>query len=113
MRCPRTGSCTFKGRGRSCDGFRSQPGYCRCDGPHKPAALRKKGRKVPGYLSHSAEDPVVSVYYTCELARGMKALGYRISLNIWNGEGHGMPFPLAGRAWPFLSRHRLPPELLK
>lgn len=108
VRCARSQSCKFKGAGRSCSALRSQPGFCACKGTAKPAALKTSGRKVPGYLSHSSDDPVVSVVYTCTLAKEMQALGYKVSVNIWKGEAHGMPYPLAGNAWPFLSRFKAP-----
>ena len=107
VRCKGTGSCTFKGKGTSCSSLAGQPGYCTCSGASKPVTVPAKGRKVPGYLIHANDDPVVSVYYTCSLAAEMKAKGHPVTVKIENGGGHGMPFPLAQSAWSVISKYRL------
>lgn len=107
VRCPRTGSCKFKGSDKSCASLAQDPGYCACDGAEKPGPLPQSGRKPAAYLSHSVDDPTVSVYYTCELASRLKALGYPVELRLRSGIGHGVPFPLAIDAWSFLKKHSL------
>jgi len=49
--------------------------------------LSTTGRKIPGYLSHSNDDDMVSVYYACALADQLQALGYPIQIRILNRAG--------------------------
>ncbi len=104
VRCSTTAGCRFKGTAPSCAGLKAQPNYCSCSGDEKPVQLPKTGRLVPGYISHSVDDPTVSVYYSCQLADGMQALGYKVKLRLWSGEGHGMPYPLAINAYGFMKQ---------
>jgi poly(3-hydroxybutyrate) depolymerase len=110
VRCDTTGGCKFKGSGTSCDAFKSQPGYCACTGTEKPVAIPAAGTggAVFGYLSHAADDNIVSVYYSCALAARMKAQGHPVSLNVWAEGGHTVPLDLMKRAWPQLKQHALP-----
>ena len=104
VRCASTAGCTFKGTATSCGGLASQPGWCACAGAEKPAAIAAGGRRVPGFISHSVDDPTVSVYYSCQLADRMKAMGYQVQLRLFTGEGHGMPYPLAINAYGYMKK---------
>ena len=107
VRCAGTGSCSFKGSGKSCQALAKESGWCSCGGVEKPGAVATSGRKVPGYLVHSNNDNVVSIYYTCALASRMNALGYTTSMNIFS-DGHSMPYMLAVTAWQWLSTYKAP-----
>ncbi len=107
VRCASTGSCTFKGTGKSCSALSKESGWCACSGVDKPGPVATSGRKVPGYLVHSNNDKVVSIYYTCALQSRMKALGYTTSMNIFS-DGHSMPYLLAVTAWKWLSAYKAP-----
>ena len=104
VRCATTAGCTFKGTATSCDGLAAQQGWCSCGGAEKPVAMPVSGRRVPGFISHSVDDPTVSVYYSCQLAARMKALGFAVELRLFTGEGHGMPYPLAINAYSFMKK---------
>jgi predicted esterase len=108
VRCATTGGCSFKGSGTTCAALANQAGWCACTGAEKPGPLVTSGRQPPGYLTHSADDTAVSVYYSCALASRLSALGYRHEITIAQGNGHSMPYNLALDAWGFLSQHALP-----
>ena len=59
----------------------------------------------PGYLTHGAQDPIVTAFYTCALASRMSALGVPVEVSLHNG-GHDLSVNFARNAWPFLSRFR-------
>ncbi len=107
VRCASTGSCSFKGSGKTCAALAKEPGWCSCSGAEKPGPVATGGRKVPGYLVHSNNDKVVSIYYTCALESRMKALGYTTSMSVFS-DGHSMPYLLAVTAWKWLSKYKLP-----
>ena len=104
VRCATTAGCVFKGSATSCAGLAAQPGWCNCSDAEKPVALPTSGRRVPGFISHSVDDPTVSVYYSCQLAARMKALGFAVELRLFTGEGHGMPYPLAINAYNYMKK---------
>lgn len=110
VRCATTGSCSFYSQSgaTSCATLAGEAGYCSCGGTEKPAPLPTTGRKPPGYLSHAVDDVTVSVYYSCDLAARMQALGYTTSVKLRSGGGHAWPASFALDAWPFLSQHALP-----
>ncbi|MBW2734832.1 MAG: hypothetical protein JRH20_20790 [Deltaproteobacteria bacterium] len=108
VRCATTGSCTFSGSGTSCAELASQSGYCTCTGVEKPASLPTSGRKPPGYMVHSSNDSTVSVFYSCDLASRMQALGYVTSVTIRASGGHDWQPNAATAAWGFLSKYQLP-----
>ena len=107
VRCASTGSCSFKGSGKTCAALAKEPGWCSCSGAEKPGPVATSGRKVPGYLVHSNNDNTVSIYYTCALESRMKALGYTTSMSVFS-DGHSMPYLLAVTAWKWLSKYKLP-----
>ena len=104
VRCGSTAGCPFKGTATSCGGLAGQSGWCNCSGPEKPITIPTTGRRVPGFISHSVDDPTVSVYYSCQLHARMQALGYQVQLRLFTGEGHGMPFPLAINAYSYMKQ---------
>ncbi len=97
--------CSFQGSASTCAGLAGQGGWCSCSGGGQPAAPPATGRHVPGYLSHGAQDPMVSVFYTCALAARMSAVGAPVQTTIWSG-GHDLPRSFLTNAWAFLSRYR-------
>ncbi len=105
--CASRPSCYFQASSNSCAAMASESGWCGCSGPGLPVALPTTGRQVPGYLSHYAQDPIVSVFYTCALSSRMSALGIPNETVIRPG-GHDLSTGFAQAAWAFLSRHRLP-----
>ena len=114
VNCESTGSCTFPGgsgtRATGCEAIRSEaPSSCTsCDGAEKPTTIPTSGRLVPGFLAHNNNDDVVSVFYTCNLARRMSELGYVTQVLIGNEEGHGFPSGAVDGAWSFFSTRVLP-----
>lgn len=93
VRCDHTPDCQFKvtplggGSGTTtCEALQWQA-QCSCNGTSKPAILPTSGRRVPGYLSHSDDDDMVSVYYSCALAAQMKSLGYPLHVRILHRAG--------------------------
>ena len=108
VQCKTMGSCSFVGKGTSCQSYKSQPGYCKCTGAYKPGPVVSTPRKPPGYLVHASDDTTISVQYMCTLAERMTALGYKLSLNIKSGHGHSMPYNLGVDAWAYLSKYKLP-----
>ncbi len=105
VRCPSTATCRFQGAGESCAALRAQPGYCACDGPEKPVPVPVGGRMPPGFLFHSTDDDIVSVYYSCELEARMEALGHTVESHIRDrAGGHWLPRSFSGEAWAFVSR---------
>ncbi len=108
VKCATMGSCSFVGKGTSCQTYKSQSGYCKCSGPEKPGPVATTGRKPPGYLVHASDDTTISVQYMCALSERMTALGYQRSLNIKSGHGHSMPYNLGVDAWAYLSKFKLP-----
>ena len=109
VRCENTNSCQFRGSGTTCEALRGEADYCTCSGSEKPTALPTSGRMPPGYLTHSNDDDTVSVYYTCELAARMTALGHKVEVRIQDrAGGHVIPDSLAEDAWAFFSQ--LPPS---
>lgn len=102
----RTG-CMFQGRGATCEALRSQPGWCRCEGPPHAAPLPTTGHRPPALLTHGTGDDMVSAYYTCALADRMRAAGHDVTVQLRDGAPHVMPEDFMRYAWRFLSRHRL------
>lgn len=107
VRCARTIGCRFKGKTADCATLAKESGYCSCKGTAKPATISKKGRKPPAHLYHAADDDIVSIYYTCELAKALSDAGHTLSLDIRGKGGHGWPKNYATQIWPFLSQHTL------
>ncbi len=105
--CANRPSCYFQSSSNSCATMASESGWCGCSGPGLPVALPTTGRQVPGYLAHFAQDPIVSVFYTCALSSRMSALGIANETVIRPG-GHDLSTGFAQAAWGFLSRYRLP-----
>ena len=107
--CEATRSCGLVGAGAaSCASILAvTPASCRCAGPEKPAAVPKKGRIPPGFISHNAYDDSVSVYYACALAARMQALGGEAAIDIWRDKaaGHAIQSGFAGDAWSFFASH--------
>ncbi len=120
VKCARGDDCQFQGTANSCSALRSQaPASCTsCNGPEKPVAIPplppSDKQRPAGYLAHGNRDDVVSVFYTCELANRMQALGYEVSVNIWDEKNvpkedgwHAMAPNFIEGAWNFMAAHRL------
>ncbi len=103
--CATRPDCYFQGAGSTCGALSTQSGWCGCSGYEQPVALPTSGRQVPGYLAHGAQDPIVSVYYTCALASRMSAAGIPSQVVIRDG-GHDLSSTFARNAWTFLSAQR-------
>ncbi len=103
--CSSRPACYFEGSSLTCAGLAGASGWCGCSGPGLPIDLPATGHMPPGYLSHGAQDPIVSVFYTCALASRMSALGVPVEVSLHNG-GHDLSVNFARNAWPFLSRFR-------
>jgi poly(3-hydroxybutyrate) depolymerase len=109
VQCNDTADCAFQGSGTTCDALRRESGYCQCSGAEKPVALPTSGRMPPGLLSHSNDDNIVSVAYTCQLAARMTSLGHESTVRVRDKiGGHFIPDTLAREAWSFFSSRRLP-----
>ena len=106
--CPLRSDCAFRGRGTTCATLAAQAGWCRCSGPDKPGPVRTTGRRPPAYLTHGADDEMVSPYFTCALASRLGAAGFEVETVIRDGEQHVMPDNFAALVWPWLFRHRRP-----
>jgi len=104
--CASRPECTFQGSARSCAELSREAGWCACDTASHPVAIPDTGHRVPGYLSHGVQDPMVSVYYTCMLAARLAAAGVPVQTYLWEG-GHHLGASFARRAWSFFSLHRL------
>ncbi|MFO0625726.1 MAG: PHB depolymerase family esterase [Polyangiales bacterium] len=107
--CARTTSCRFQGAGSTCATLATRAGWCNCSGPELPMPLATTGRRVPGYITHGTNDPLVSVYYACTLQARMLALGMPVQISLFNGEGHVIPANWAQMVWPFFRPLRLTP----
>ncbi|MFO0649070.1 MAG: hypothetical protein U0326_22705 [Polyangiales bacterium] len=103
--CSSRPACYFEGSSLTCGGLSMESGWCGCSGPGLPVDLPTSGRQVPGYLTHGAQDPIVSVFYTCALGSRMSALGIPVEVSLHHG-GHDLSVNFARNAWPFLSRFR-------
>ncbi len=103
--CADRPSCSFQGSALTCAGLATQSGWCGCSGYAFPAAVPTSGRRVPGYLAHGAQDPMVSVFYTCALGANLSAAGGTVEVAIRNG-GHDLPASFGATAWSFFSRFR-------
>jgi poly(3-hydroxybutyrate) depolymerase len=107
--CARTTSCRFQGAGTTCATLATRAGWCNCSGPELPMPLATTGRRVPGYITHGTNDPLVSVYYSCTLQARMLALGMPVQISLFSGEGHVIPTNWAQMVWPFFRPLRLTP----
>ncbi len=103
--CASRPACYFEGASLTCAGLATESGWCGCSGPGLPVDLPVSGRMPPGYLTHGAQDPIVTAFYTCALASRMSALGVPVEVSLHNG-GHDLSVNFARNAWPFLSRFR-------
>ncbi|MEZ4405519.1 MAG: PHB depolymerase family esterase [Polyangiales bacterium] len=106
VRCGNTWGCSFEGSGTTCATLSTRSGWCSCSGSELPAPLPTSGPPLAGYLAHGTRDPLVSVQYTCELASRMTALGYPVTVNLRNGDGHVLPGDFLTSAWAFLAPRR-------
>lgn len=105
--CENTWSCGFQGSGSACSALAAQRGWCRCEGPEKPAAFGGAGRRPAAYITHGTRDPMVSVYYACALEARLRALGHPVEVSLRDGDGHSLPERFARDAWTALSAHRI------
>ena len=103
--CASRPACTFQGTAYTCAELARQARWCNCAGAGLPAVIPTSGRRVPGYLSHGVQDPMVSVYYTCALASRLAAAGVPAQTYLWSG-GHDLGATFARRAWTFMSSYR-------
>ncbi|MFO0608565.1 MAG: alpha/beta hydrolase-fold protein [Polyangiales bacterium] len=103
--CASRPQCSFQGSALTCADLARQPGWCNCNAASHPIAIPTSGRRAPGYLSHGAQDPMVSVYYSCALASRLAAAGVPSQTYLWEGE-HYLAATFARRAWSFMSSYR-------
>ncbi len=99
--CATRADCAFTGSTLACGTLSTEPGYCACSGTDKPIALPTTGGR-PGFLWHAAQDPTVSVYYTCTLDARMTARGIPHRVTLWNGN-HSIVPGFMTAAWAYLS----------
>lgn len=104
--CAARTECSFVGTGTSCAALARQRGWCGCRGADKPGPIRTMGRRPAAYLTHGANDDLVSPYFTCALAGRLAAAGFEVETVIRDGEQHVMPDAFAVTVWPWLFRHR-------
>jgi predicted esterase len=112
VRCENTNSCTFAGSGNDCPALQKEPDYCACALEEKPIRLPTSGRMPPGIIIHGNQDYTVSVYFSCELAARLTALGHTVSVTIRPGVGHVEPdlanAAVHGPVGSFFQAHPLP-----
>ncbi|MFO0646237.1 MAG: PHB depolymerase family esterase [Polyangiales bacterium] len=103
--CATRPGCAFQGSSTTCSGLAAEGGWCGCTGYQLPVGIPTSGRRVPGYLAHGTQDPMVSVYYTCALASRLGAAGVTAQVALRAG-GHDLPGSFARSAWTFLAAQR-------
>ncbi len=103
--CASRPACTFQGTALTCAELARQARWCNCTSATLPVAIPTTGRRAPGYLSHGAQDSMVSVYYSCALAARLAAAGVPSQTYLWEGE-HYLGASFARRAWTFMSAYR-------
>ncbi|MFO0608566.1 MAG: alpha/beta hydrolase-fold protein [Polyangiales bacterium] len=103
--CASRPDCTFQGTAYTCADLARQARWCNCTSATLPVAIPTTGRRAPGYLSHGAQDSMVSVYYSCALAARLAAAGVPSQTYLWEGE-HYLGASFARRAWTFMSAYR-------
>lgn len=107
VRCATTLDCGFQAPGGpdTCAAIRSMPGWCGCTGTEKPVPIPTTGRQPAAYMGHGTADPLVSVYYTCQLEARLQGLGFTTETHLRIGDGHALPETFVMDAWPFLASH--------
>ncbi len=108
VRCAMTMDCGFQAPAGpdTCAAIQARPGWCTCVGDEKPVAIpTTPGRQPAAYMGHGTADPLVSVYYTCQLAGRLQALGFVGETHLRVGDGHEIPGTFIQDAWPFLTAH--------
>jgi poly(3-hydroxybutyrate) depolymerase len=105
--CDSTPSCKFRGSGTSCSALASQGGYCNCKGVEKPGPITTSGRLPPAYMTHAANDDIVTPYYTCTLADRLKSAGYQTKVEIRASGGHDWGTNYASNAYAWLKQFHL------
>lgn len=109
VRCANTADCAFRGSSLTCAGLAQEPGWCNCTGPEKPLTVPSlAGYKPAGYIDHSNNDDLVSIYHACQLADRMTALGYPMHFNMRTTGGHGAQNGFMIQAWAYLKNFARP-----
>lgn len=105
VRCGYRSECSFsRGVGTTCAALASEPGFCAqtCAASSSRMPPLPPGRMPRAFLAHGNRDDVVSVAFTCALAREM---GGRAEEQIVDGLTHSLAPDFVRGAWRRLSMY--------
>lgn len=103
IRCGYRSECMFsRGVGTTCEALSAEPGFCAqtCAAGASRMAPMPSGRMPRAFLAHGNRDDLVSVSFTCALAREM---GSRAEVQIVDGLTHALTPQFVRGAWSRLS----------